>query len=354
MSENAFDLESEDQQRFPLPGLPCIVGRGEDSDLRLDLDRISRRHARFETNADGLWLSDMDSTNGTFVNNERISSATRVSPGDRIHFANHAYTLRRHEGAHQPLSLMADDDPPARAGDTMVGFTALPTGFPVQAPEFFELLNDEQLTATRQAIKNASGQQVGFSLNARSNHPGLAADARILFRLAEQLGEEVRLATLIRKHALMRADQAGIQASLFLKAHPVECDESEALLEELASHAQRYRHLALVFDLPISTLIDADSLARIHEQLAALGAELCGRVDEPIDTDRLAAQSQHLDYVRLVATGSQSLVARVAGIVGPSCRILVDDIHNDDEIQPLAEAGASLFQGQAIGPREDF
>lgn len=354
MNDSLFDLESEDGQVFPLPGLPCTVGRGSNSDLQIDRDRISRQHARVDAHPDGLVITDLGSTNGTFVNNERLSSAASLRAGDRIHLANHAFTLRHRQGSHAELQLVDSDKDPARSGDTVIGFTALPSGFPVQAPEFFEMLNDQQLGVTRQPIKTAGGSLAAESLNGRSLHPGLAVDARGLFRLAEQLGEEVRLAELIRQSCLAQADRAGLQTSLFLKIHPVECEEIGLLIDALEAQARAHRHLALVFDLPLASLPDSDCLAQARERLSVVGVELCGRIDEPVDEDRLLAQSESLDYVRLSASSGPERVAKVTTLVGSNCRVLIDDLDQPDKFEALAKAGAQLFQGQAIASREDF
>jgi hypothetical protein len=276
-----------------------------------------------------------------------------LRPGDYLHLADHGFVLRRRSD----LSLdIEPSEPPAaaeRAPENMVGFTALPTGFPVQAPEFYELLNDEQITATGQVIQTADGQPVGLALNGRSAHPKLAADPKLLFRLAEQLGEEVRLAELIRQNCLARADRAALHQPLLLKLHPVECEEMGPLIDQLEALARRFRHLSLVVDLPLAMLTGSAQLQTLHERLTALNGELCGRIDEPVDSEQLASQARYLSWVRLPAASGPQLVEKVADIVEGDCRILVDGLDQPGAIQPLAAAGASLFLGQAIARRED-
>jgi pSer/pThr/pTyr-binding forkhead associated (FHA) protein len=61
------------------------VGRGADNAIRLDGDTtVSSRHATLDTRADGLWVEDAGSTNGTFVNGARVTSARLLAPGDVI------------------------------------------------------------------------------------------------------------------------------------------------------------------------------------------------------------------------------------------------------------------------------
>ena len=61
-----------------------IIGSGEDCDIVVAQPKVSRRHCRFTEKADGCLLEDLNSSNGTYVNGERIAAATRVSTGDRI------------------------------------------------------------------------------------------------------------------------------------------------------------------------------------------------------------------------------------------------------------------------------
>lgn len=73
-------------------GLPSIaIGRGRDNDIVLTSDTVSRRHARLERRADGLYLIDLGSTNGTYVNEEphrvverRLRRGDQLSIGDTI------------------------------------------------------------------------------------------------------------------------------------------------------------------------------------------------------------------------------------------------------------------------------
>jgi hypothetical protein len=76
-----------DGERYPLMGAITVLGRDDSADIILDDPGISRRHSEIRVTHDGPHLvasiRDLGSTNGTFVNSERISSQ-RLSDGDRI------------------------------------------------------------------------------------------------------------------------------------------------------------------------------------------------------------------------------------------------------------------------------
>ena len=67
-----------------LPGGVRTIGRAAGADFIVDAALVSRVHCRLTALPDGgLELRDLDSTNGTFVNGERVETA-RLAPGDRI------------------------------------------------------------------------------------------------------------------------------------------------------------------------------------------------------------------------------------------------------------------------------
>jgi len=75
---------SEGEERA-LDSAPLTVGRGTPNDVSLDGDEYaSARHARIEPRRDGVWIEDIGSTNGTFVNGSRVTKPRRLAPGDVI------------------------------------------------------------------------------------------------------------------------------------------------------------------------------------------------------------------------------------------------------------------------------
>lgn len=69
---------------FPLvPDKTVFVGRSSDLDMVLVEDMVSRKHAGIHVQGDQVWIEDLGSTNGTFVNGEKIKRA-RLKEGDRV------------------------------------------------------------------------------------------------------------------------------------------------------------------------------------------------------------------------------------------------------------------------------
>jgi hypothetical protein len=73
-----------DGEERALDSRAVTIGRGGENDIALDDDFASARHARVEPRRDGVWVADIGSTNGTYVNGARIAKPRRLAPGDVI------------------------------------------------------------------------------------------------------------------------------------------------------------------------------------------------------------------------------------------------------------------------------
>ena len=71
-------------KRYVLEASPTAIGRGHDNHIVLDSDSVSRRHCHIERQGSSWVAVDNRSTNGTYVNDEQISSAKLLFSGDRI------------------------------------------------------------------------------------------------------------------------------------------------------------------------------------------------------------------------------------------------------------------------------
>jgi len=81
-----------------------VVGRDEDCDLIIPIPTVSGSHAKVELEGETLFVTDLESTNGTFVNNERIEpgSKTQLSPGSNVIFGDSnlaAYVVQQDSAA---------------------------------------------------------------------------------------------------------------------------------------------------------------------------------------------------------------------------------------------------------------
>jgi predicted component of type VI protein secretion system len=85
------------------------VGREPSLPLHLDEDgQVSRRHARFSADGGGVTVEDLGSTNGTYVNEQPISSPRTLRPGDKVRVGLTVLELRtRQQVAARPSAVQA-------------------------------------------------------------------------------------------------------------------------------------------------------------------------------------------------------------------------------------------------------
>jgi pSer/pThr/pTyr-binding forkhead associated (FHA) protein len=75
----------DEGSEFELDSAPLTVGRGGQNDVVVDADEFaSARHVRIEPRRDGVWVHDLGSTNGTFVNGARIDRPRKLVDGDLV------------------------------------------------------------------------------------------------------------------------------------------------------------------------------------------------------------------------------------------------------------------------------
>ena len=95
---------------LPLKGPePVILGRSRSCDLRLSDTDASRRHAEIIPVTGGWVVRDLDSTNGTFVNGERVTER-QLRPGDRIEIGSSTVTFCEVDAALDPSAADVDQE----------------------------------------------------------------------------------------------------------------------------------------------------------------------------------------------------------------------------------------------------
>src|SRR5438132_241267 len=97
-----------------------VVGRREDCDLRIPLSDVSRKHCRMIVNGEAIKVEDLGSSNGTYVNGERIQQG-ELTPGDTVQIGPVVFVLQVDgfpaDEDLQPITVQTSAAEPAGPGD---------------------------------------------------------------------------------------------------------------------------------------------------------------------------------------------------------------------------------------------
>lgn len=338
-------------QRITLEALPYTIGRDFTCPLRLNTKNVSRLHAQIDEIKGQLYVTDLRSTNGTFINHQRITQPTPVHYGDVIHIGNHEFRL---------LENTRQEQSSADVLATMIGLNPLSSRFPTQGKEFTELLDEELVHSYAQVITDRQGQGYGYELLGRGSHPALEEGPLTLFTLAHAFDQEIALSQLFRRQSLADAHRMGMRSPLFFNTHPKECQEAEQLLSELAALRHLYPELSLICEIHEAAVTDPKQMAALRCGLQELDiglayddfgsgqARLLELVEVPPDVLKF-------DYALICdLTGPESALFRMVETLTALARemgikTLAEGVESEAVAQTCRVLGIDYFQGYFYG-----
>lgn len=122
-------------QSYVLQDMVCTLGRTADNTIVIDSPRISRHHTQIRLLPDGAIVEDMGSTNGTWVNNRRLTGPQRLTPGDIIGLADYvSFRFEVEEGMRTEKLMPAMPGTPTQVMDDVYNIPAPPPPPDYQEP----------------------------------------------------------------------------------------------------------------------------------------------------------------------------------------------------------------------------
>jgi pSer/pThr/pTyr-binding forkhead associated (FHA) protein len=129
MTDDPRILKNNASGAVTLIGSELTVGRSAECGLRLTEGSPSRQHARLIVEGDQLWVEDLGSTNGSFVNGVRITARTLLKNGDALRFDVEEYTYNTGAADVDMTVLRQPATPPPRAAAPPTPAQQLPPGW---------------------------------------------------------------------------------------------------------------------------------------------------------------------------------------------------------------------------------
>ena len=330
--------------------LPFLVGRKDSSDLSLRSQMISQRHARLFERGGKLWVDDLGSTNGTFVNGKQVDGEHELREGDVIQFADVELRL---------LLGLADGTHPH--SHTVHLDTQILAGGAVRARQLRAMLADGTYRAIFQPlIHMASDKVLGYEALGRGALEGVETLPGELFLLAESIGLASEMSASFRDCAAEIAEQFPGKPLVFLNTHPEELNDLKTLLESVGNLRIRHPDLDLVLEIHESAIPGIQPLRTLRERLGSLEIDLAfddfgtgqARLLEIIDIIPHYLKFDAL-FIRDIHLASDKRREMVEALVKMTREMgisaVAEGIESEAEAQACRELGFDLAQGYFFG-----
>lgn len=241
--------------------LPFLIGRKPDSGLPIDADTISRHHAEILSYNGQLCIRDLNSTNGTFLNDNKITECVPIEDGDILRLGD--VELR--------IIIQHWD----RAVDDTQEHTYIATGNVVEkiargAKELKELIGHKQVKSVLQPIFDNHLAIVAYELLGRGNHSSLPQSPSALFYIAEQIGVEIALSKLFLDAGLLEASKYPQDCFFFFNIHSKEIEDIDNLYQRLNEIREVHSKTKLVLEIPEKAVSNIQQMCNIKNHLRTL------------------------------------------------------------------------------------
>lgn len=335
-------MDGGESRDFLVSPLPFKVGRKNGLSLTLPRSTVSSIHAElFERNG-SLWVRDLQSTNGTFVNGDRLESERELQDNDLVQFADVPFRLKNSAANHPSRTRNQDACDRALA---LVQFDRLISGAAV-VPHFQPI------------VDLRTNKLVAFEALARSRLVGLETPD-YMFTAAAELGLTRELTQMLRRVAVNDSCLLGDLPHLFLNTHPCEVEDGSLLAscEELRKAAPQHKITIEIHEAAIAHIDEMVALRKGLEEIdmslafddfgagQARIVELSEVRPQYVKFDRSIIRNLDVaDTPRQRVMSSLVAMVREVGII-PLC----EGVETAEESAACLEAGFELSQGYFHG-----
>ncbi len=249
---------SDSLQHTPIDRQPFTVGRQTGTSMKLQFRTVSGNHAELRLIDGRLLIFDLASTNGTYVNGERITKPTIVSDEDLIHFAEAPFRIRRQ----------------SRTGMTAGTISENVCDQALALVQFDRLMSQRLVRPHFQPIVTLQGgRSIGFEILGRGSVFGLES-VGAMFQAAEQLNLEVELSRLLRWEGLRVGRDLPDQPTLFVNTHPKEMEDGQSLIDSLCKVREMASNTHIVLEIHEAAVTDPAFMRRLRSSMKDLNIQL--------------------------------------------------------------------------------
>jgi EAL domain-containing protein (putative c-di-GMP-specific phosphodiesterase class I) len=337
--------------------MPFRIGRDADNELTVTALGLSRRHANLTADeiTGRLRLTDLGSTNGTFVNRQRVSGSCLLHENDIIHFGSAEFRLRPVDPDRTVIL------PPADHRTIMAApGSALSEHFVPNEKQFMDLLQGHGLSGAAQPIVAAQGGALAaYELLGRCTHPELPNSPIHLFHLAAQLKREAELSEAFRSHGVNAIAARLGPAALFVNTHPTETFE-DGFFAAITVLLQRHPGLNLVVEIHETAVMETRRMRELGARLADIGVRFAyddfgagqARLNElgEVPAHFVKFDMGLIRDIHLASERKQRMIRDLVKLVSDLGSVsLAEGVEVEAEAQVCRDMGFQLIQGYLTG-----
>ena len=321
---------------------PFRIGRLPNLALCLPGGSVSKLHAELILDDSRLVVRDLGSTNGTFVNGQRIATPTPLADGDLLQFANAVFRVGHQQVVFCPRTV---EESAADWAEALC--------------QFDQLMSERSVVPHFQPIVDlADSRTVGFEVLGRSRIKGLELP-RLMFAAAERLDQECALSEMLRTEGLQSGAKLLARPSLFVNTHPSEI-LAPRFLESIKELRRRFPSQALVIEIHEAAVTDIQALVDFRALLRELRMQLAFDDFGAGQARLLELTETSPDYVKFdmelirgidsaTPARKQTLAALVRMVADLKIATLAEGIETGEEAAACRALGFDLAQGFYFG-----
>lgn len=329
--------------------LPFRVGRRPDMPLCVPKNTVSSQHAEFFSVDGQLWIRDLHSTNGSYVNGKPVLYEEKLSEGDLIQFADAAFRLAL--------------DTPLTGSHTINNLTNV-CDKAVSLAQFDRLMNERAVIPHFQPIIALEDRRVvGYEVLGRSALPGLERPKE-MFLAASQLNLEAELSVMMRLAGMETGCRLPQSPTLYLNTHPAEI-MSCGLVDSLSDLREKFPDQPITLEVHEAAATSPQMMKQLRQSLDKLNMQLAyddfgsgqSRLVElaMVCPDVVKFDIKFIHDIHLAPARQQQMVASLVRMVRElNITPLAEGVEREEEHDVIVGMGFELGQGYLYGRPTTF
>ncbi len=345
----------------PIHASPFLIGRDLGCHLTMSAPSVSRKHMQLELDGNKIYASDLGSTNGTFVNRNKLTGRIEIKSGDTLHLGEEELRIISQAVLNDSNEFMADDPSNSTVmmsiNDPMLD---LKNDFVRQEKEFNSMMaTGDMHVAFLPIVSLFECKVIGYEALARGIRDDLPNSPGGLFNIAEKLGKARELSSAIRTRSLKACHALPGTPLIFVNTHPVE-DLNSGLkdnITEMRKATSPWRIVLEVHESAVTNtrmILELKAILRDHEMYLAYDDFGAGqaRWNELVEAppDYLKFDMQLIHDIHKKSGQKQEMIRKLVEIcLDQGAYPLAECVENDEELAICRQIGFTHGQGWLFG-----